>query len=133
MIGGIRTCLAVSDDPMLRWISSNSCPLNLLFVRSHQAQKIIVKRLIQKPNSVTRVGVERRPFDQGHRKYDAFIHSATLQTSYTGVEINFFNNLPVGQVISNVYLPEKISTCPKKKGTISFEFNFGKTFVKCTS
>ena len=50
-----------------------------------------------------------------------------------GVEINFFNNLPVGQVISNVYLPEKISTCPKKKGTvptISFEVNFGKTFVK---
>ena len=52
-----------------------------------------------------------------------------------GVEINFFNNLPFGQVISNAYLPEKISTCPKKKRyrTTSFEVNFGKTFVKCTS
>ena len=33
---------------------------------------------------------------------------------YPGVEINLFNNLPAGQAISNVYLPEKISTCPKK-------------------
>ena len=39
----------------------------------------------------------------------------------SGVEINFFNHLPVGQVISKVYLQEKILTCPRKKGTISFE------------
>ena len=39
----------------------------------------------------------------------------------SGVKINFFNNLPVGQVISNVSLPEDISTCPKKIGTISFK------------
>ena len=39
----------------------------------------------------------------------------------TGLKINFFNNLPVGQVISNVYLPEEILTCPKEIGTISFE------------
>ena len=43
----------------------------------------------------------------------------------SGVEINFFDNLPVGQVLSNVYLPEKISTCPKK-GTLSFAVNLEK-------
>ena len=80
MIGGIRTCLGVSYDPMFLWISSNSCPLNLLLVRSHQGEIIIVKHLIQEHNSMTRVRVEPRPFDQGHRKNDAFTHSATLQT-----------------------------------------------------
>ena len=50
------------------------------------------------------------------------------------VEINFFNNSHVGQVISNVYFSEKISTCREKKiGTISFEVKFGNKFVKCTS
>ena len=79
MIGGIRTCLGVSDDPMFLWISSSSCPLNLLLVRSHLAE-IIVKRLIQGGNNVTRVRVEPRSFDQGLRKNDAFTHSATLPT-----------------------------------------------------
>ena len=84
MIGGVRTCLGVSDDPMFLWISSNSCPLNLLLVRSHQAEIIIiVKRLIQGRNSVTRVRVEPRSFDQGRRKNDAFTYSATLPTSYS--------------------------------------------------
>ena len=32
LIGGIRTCLGGYDDPMFLWISSNSCPLNLLLV-----------------------------------------------------------------------------------------------------
>ena len=72
VIGGIRTCLGVSDDPMFLWISSNSYPLNLLLVRSHQAEIIIVKRLIQGRNNVTRVRVEPRSFDQGRRKNDAF-------------------------------------------------------------
>ena len=80
VIGRIRTCLGVSDDPMFLWISSNSCPLNLLLVRSHQAEIIIVKRLIQGRNSVTRVRVEPRSFDQGRRKNDAFTYSATLPT-----------------------------------------------------
>ena len=80
MIGGIRTCLGFSDDPMFLWISSNSCPLNLLLVRSHQAEIIIVKRLIQGRTSVTRVRVEPRSFDQGRRKNDAFTYSATLPT-----------------------------------------------------
>ena len=80
VLGGIRTCLGVSDDPMFLWISSNSCPLNLLLVRSHQAEIIVVKRLIQGCNNVTRVGVEPTPFDQGRRKNDASTHSATLPT-----------------------------------------------------
>ena len=78
MIEGIRTCLGFSDDPIFLWISSNSCPPNLQLVRNHQAQIIIVKRLIQGRNNVTRVRVEPRSFDQGRRKNDAFTHLATL-------------------------------------------------------
>ena len=63
---------------MFLWISSNSCPLNLLLVRSHQAEIIIVKRLIQGRNNVTRVRIEPRPFEQGRRKNDAFTHSIYL-------------------------------------------------------
>ena len=77
MIGGMRTCLEVSHDPMFLWIS---CPLNLLLVRSHQAEIIIVKRLIQVRNNATRVRVEPRSFDHSRRKNDAFTHSATLPT-----------------------------------------------------
>ena len=80
MIGGIRTCLGVSDDPMLLWISLNSCPLNLLLVLSHQAEIIIVKHIIQERNNVTRLRVELRSFDQGRCKNNAFTHSATLPT-----------------------------------------------------
>ena len=40
----------------------------------------MVQRLIQERNSVTRVLVEPRSFDQGRRKNDAFIHSATRPT-----------------------------------------------------
>ena len=61
VVGGIRTCLG--GDPMLLWISSNSCALNLLLVRSHQAEIIIVKRLIQECNNVTREWVEPRSYD----------------------------------------------------------------------
>ena len=60
MIAGIRNCLEASDDPMFLWISLNSGPLNLLLVQSHQAEIIIVKRLIQGRNNVTRVRVEPR-------------------------------------------------------------------------
>ena len=60
VIRGIRTCLGVSDNPMFLWISSNSCPLNLLLVRSHLAGIIILKHLIQGRNKVTRVWVEPR-------------------------------------------------------------------------
>ena len=80
VIRGICTCLGVSDDPMFLWLSSNSCPLNFLLVRSHQAEIINVKHLIQGRNNVTRVRVEPRPFDQGRRKNDALTHSTTLTT-----------------------------------------------------
>ena len=81
MIGGIRTCLGVSDDLVFLWISSNSCPLNLLLVRSHQAEIIIAKRLIQGCNDVTRVQAEPRSFDQGRlkkRRLYPFGHVADL-------------------------------------------------------
>ena len=66
MIKGIRTCLEVFDDLMFLWISSNSCPVDLLLVRSHQAEIIIVKRLIQGCNNVTNRGrAEPRSYDQG--------------------------------------------------------------------
>ena len=78
VIGGIRTCLGVSSDPMFLWISSNSCPLNSVLIRSHQTEIIIVKRLIQGRNNVTRVRVEPRSSTQGRRKDDGFTVSATL-------------------------------------------------------
>ena len=52
-----------------------------------KAEILIVKRLIQGRNNVTRVRVEPRLFDQGRRKNDAFTDLATLPTkerySYT--------------------------------------------------
>ena len=62
----------VFDDPMFLWVSSNSRPLNLLLVRSHQAEIIIVKHLIQGCNNVTRVRLEPRSFDKGCRKYNCY-------------------------------------------------------------
>ena len=78
VIGGIRLCLGVFDNLMFLWFSSNSRPLNLLLVRSHQAEIIIEKRFIPARNSVTSVRVEPTLFDQGRRKNDAFTYSATL-------------------------------------------------------
>ena len=74
---------------MFLWISLNSCPLNSLLVQSHQAETIIVKRLIRRCNNVTRVRVnglnlimvEPKPWDHGRRKHDAVTHSATLPTT----------------------------------------------------
>ena len=63
---------------MFLWISSNSCPLNLLLVQSHQAQIIIVKRLIQGHKNVTKMRVEPRSIVQGRRKNNAFTLLATL-------------------------------------------------------
>ena len=78
--GKIGTCLGVSDDPMFQWISSNYYALNLLLVRSHQVEIIIVKRLIQGRNNMTGVRVEPRSCHQGRRKNDAFTLSTTLPT-----------------------------------------------------
>ena len=80
MLGGIHFYLGVSADPMFLWISLNSCPLNLLLVRSHQAEIIIVKRLIQGRNNVTRVWVVPRSCDQGRRKNGVLTLSTTLPT-----------------------------------------------------
>ena len=65
VIGDIRTCLGVSNDPVFQGIFLKSCPLNLLLVQSHQAEIIIVKRLIQRRNNATRVRVEPISFDHG--------------------------------------------------------------------
>ena len=48
------------------------------------------------------------------KNYTNLFGGQTKQLPSSEIEINFFNNLPAGQVISNVYLPEKLSTCPKK-------------------
>ena len=68
VLGGISTCSGVFRDPMFLWISSNSFPLNLLLVRSHQPEIIMVKHLIQGRNNLTMVRVEPSSFDQGLRK-----------------------------------------------------------------
>ena len=81
MIGGILICLEVSSDAMLLWIYSSSCPLNFLLVRSHQAEIIIVKRLIQGRNNLTRARIEPESRNQGRRQNDAFTYSTTLPTS----------------------------------------------------
>ena len=45
-----------SNVSLFLWISTNTCPLNLLLIQSHQVEKlIIVKRLIQGRNIMTRV------------------------------------------------------------------------------
>ena len=82
---------------MLPGISWNSCPLNLLFIPSHQAKIIIVKRLIQGRNNVTRVRVEPISFNQGHRKNDAFNHLATLPTLGLNIDdkLNFKKHIKI--------------------------------------
>ena len=79
MVGRIPACLGVSIDPMIQWIFSKYCPLNLLLVRSHQAEIIIAKHLIQGHNNVS-IGmlVEARSCYQSFRKNDAFTLLATL-------------------------------------------------------
>ena len=53
-----RTRLGVDHFPSFPVDVLTSSHVNLLLVRSHQAEIIIVKRLIQRRNSVTRVRVE---------------------------------------------------------------------------
>ena len=56
--GRIRTRLGVDHFPSFPVDVLTSSHVNLLLVRSHQAEIIIVKRLIQGRNNVTRVRVE---------------------------------------------------------------------------
>ena len=58
--------------------SLNFCPLNLLLVKSHQTEIIIVKRFVEGRDYVTRVRVEPRSCNQGRRKDGTFALSATL-------------------------------------------------------
>ena len=55
VFGEIRTSIGVSSGSTFLWISLNSCPLNMLLVRSHQTEIIIVKHPIQERNNETRV------------------------------------------------------------------------------
>ena len=55
--------------------------VHLLLVRSHQAEIIVVKRLIQEHNNVTRVEGEPRSCNQSGRKNDAFTLPVTLPTN----------------------------------------------------
>ena len=105
VLGGIRICLEVYSDPMFLWNSSNSCPLNLLLVRSHQVEIIIAKRLIQERNNVTRVWVEPRSCNQDRRKNDAFTLSATLMN-----KINHVNNGYRSNDLNNLYFLEQACT-----------------------
>ena len=83
VLGEIRNCLGVSSDAMFPWISSNSCLLNLLLVRSLQAETNIIKRLIQGSSDVTRVQVEPRSCDHGRCENDVFMLSVTQSTTVT--------------------------------------------------
>ena len=74
----------LSSWPFSSWRFTFS-HVNLLLVRSHQVEIIIVKRLIQGRNSVTRVRVEPRSFDQSRRKNDAFTLSTTLKRNAKGM------------------------------------------------
>ena len=59
------------------------CRISTGLFRNHQAEIIIIKRLIQKCNDVTRVWVEPRSFNHVILKNDALTHSATLPTSHS--------------------------------------------------
>ena len=83
----IFTSLGVSGNPMFWWIFSNSCPMNLLLVGSHQAKRIIAKRFIQRRNNVNREQVKSRSYDQSHCKHKSFILLSSQSFklfSYTG-------------------------------------------------
>ena len=76
-------CLEVFGDTMFVKMSSNSCPLNLVLVRSQQAEIIIVKRFIKGRKNVTiRMRVEPTSYDHCRRKNDVFALSATLPTGF---------------------------------------------------
>ena len=75
VLGEIRTCLVVSSDPMFLEIFSKLCSRNLLLVQSHEEEIIIVKRLIQGRNNVTRVRVKPKTCNQGCRKTTPLLYS----------------------------------------------------------
>ena len=77
----IRTRLGVDHFPSFPVDVLTSSHVNLLLVRSHQAEIIIVKRLIQGTQQRDPgCGLNSWSCDQSRRKNDAFTHSATLLT-----------------------------------------------------
>ena len=64
--------IGVFSDPMFLWISSNSRPLNLLLVQSHQAEINIVERLFHGRSNVTRARAEPKLCEQDRYKNDVF-------------------------------------------------------------
>ena len=82
---------------MFLWISSISCPGNLLLLQIHQAEIIIVKGLIQRRNKVTRVRIEARLCDQDRRKNDAFIFPAMLPAAEAYIACGQFGKLNLRQ------------------------------------
>ena len=106
--------------------------VNLLLVRSHQAEIILAKRFIQVHNNVTRVRIELRLYDQDRRKNDAFTLSGCAANNVyigTGADLcwalgeiicNFTPNLPCFQHWGNEARPlflsrEQTNWRPKKK------------------
>ena len=92
-----------------------------MLFQSHQAEIVIVKRVIQGRNNVTRVRVEPRSFDQGRRKNDAFTFLATLPTKIMGtfhirivvvdLPINHTHLLIMDKImLYKLYVPEDGST-----------------------
>ena len=95
VIGGIRSCIEVSSDPIFQWISSNSCPLNLLLVRSPPSRDNHRKAFIHGFNNMTSVWVKPRSCNQVCCKNDAFTFSTTitgkLTNEITVVKLKLFN------------------------------------------
>ena len=71
------------------------------------------------PYTYTKLQVPLPIFSSACRN-DIIISSVHFTCCLSGVAINFFNNLPVGQIIANVYLPGKSLTCLKQRGTMHF-------------
>ena len=88
-IGETHTCLGVSGDQIFQWISWIYFPLNLL-VQNHQATMIIVKRLIQGSNNVTRVRVEPRSCNQGSHENEVFKFSQSRSWLSTATVTKLF-------------------------------------------
>ena len=109
---------------MFLWISLNSCPLNLLLVRNHQAEITIAKRLIQKRNNVTMLWVELRSYDQGCLKNDSFAHSALLMINWldnTRTELQFIFLLLKKQTSNNKKMHNSNITANTNLATDSYE------------
>ena len=99
VVGEIRTCLGVSRDPIFQWTFLNFCPLNLLLDRSHQAEIIIVKSLIQgrprwglNPDNAIRVVVKTTPLPIQPRCLHCADKTYANKNSLHSIRVSFFFN-----------------------------------------